>query len=198
MKKKNQAVVSMIAAVCMALALSACQGKDTETPLESSIQVQDNSSETNETDGNDDSQTENTTAENPTGAYKDGSTPSYSGQKVKLTIDSGEVVIAMYDNTAVDAFLERLPLTDLSFSDLSGIEKPAEAPEEPFSIEEETPGYDPVTGEMVIYRPRGNFTIFYGDFRYSDELVPLGKVESGLELLAGQEDDFTGTLEIME
>lgn len=154
MKKKNQAVVSMIAAVCMALALSACQGKDTETPQDSSTQVQDNSIETNETDGNDDSQTEN-----PTGAYKDGSTPSYSGQKLKLTIDSGEVVIAMYDNTAVAAFLERLPLTDLSFSDLSGIEKPAEAPEEPFSIEEETPGYDPVTGEMVIYRPWGNFTI---------------------------------------
>lgn len=194
MKKKNQPVVSMIAAVCMALALSACQGKDSETPQESSTQVQDSSSETNGTEGNDAAQTE----EDAIGAYKDRSAPSYSGQKVKLTIDSGEVVIAMYDNTAVDAFLERLPLTDLSFSDLSGIEKPAEAPEEPFSIEEETPGYDPVTGEMVIYRPWGNFTIFYGDFRYSDELVPLGKVESGLELLAGQEDDFTGTLEIME
>ena len=106
-----------------------------------------------------------------------------------------EVVIAMYDNRAVDAFLERLPLEDLSFFDLSGIEKPVERPEEPFSLADEELGYDPLEGEMVIYRPWGNFTIFYGDFCYSDELVPLGKVESGLEVIAGQTDDFFGELE---
>ena len=134
-----------------------------------------------------------------TGAYPDGSTPEFSGEKLRLTVNgTDEVVIAMYDNTAADAFLERLPLEDLSFSDLSGIEKPIARPDEPFSLEEEEPGYDPVAGEMVIYRPWGNFTIFYGDFRYSDELVPLGKVQSGLDVIAGQTDDFTGELEIME
>lgn len=133
-----------------------------------------------------------------TGTYPDGSTPEYSGVKLKLTVDGQEIIIAMYDNTAVDAFLERLPLENLNFSDLSGIEKPVDRPDEPFSIADEEPGYDPVTGEMVIYRPWGNFTIFYGDFRHSDELVPLGMVESGLEILAAQKDDFTGTLERME
>lgn len=133
-----------------------------------------------------------------TGTYEDGDTPEFSGEKLRLTIDGEDVVIAMYDNTAVDAFLERLPLEDLSFFDLSGVEKPVERPEEPFSLGEEAPGYDPVAGEMVIYRPWGNFTIFYGDFRYSSELVPLGKVESGIEILAGQTEDFTGTLELME
>lgn len=133
-----------------------------------------------------------------TGTYPDGSTPTYSGEKLKLTVDGEEVIIAMYDNTAVDAFLERLPLENLSFFDLSGIEKPIQQPDEPFSLGEEEPGYDPITGEMVIYRPWGNFTIFYGDFRHSDELVPLGKVESGLDILAGKEDDFTGTLEQIE
>ena len=133
-----------------------------------------------------------------TGTYPDGGAPEYSGVKLKLTVDGEEIIIAMYDNTAVDAFLERLPLDDLHFSDLSGIEKPADRPDEPFSIADEEPGYDPVTGEMVIYRPWGNFTIFYGDFRYSDELVPLGMVESGLEILESRADDFTGTLERME
>ena len=65
------------------------------------------------------------------------------------------------------------------------------------ALGEEEPGFDPVTGEMVIYRPWGNFTIFYGDFRHSDERVLLGKVASGLEILAGQTDDFTGTMELM-
>lgn len=133
-----------------------------------------------------------------TGTYPDGSTPEYSGVKLKLTVDGEEIIIAMYDNTAVDAFLERLPLEDLHFSDLSGIEKPVDRPDEPFSLGDEEPGYDPVTGEMVIYRPWGNFTIFYGDFRHSDELVPLGMVESGLEILESKTDDFTGTIERMQ
>lgn len=133
-----------------------------------------------------------------TGIYPDGSIPSYSGEKLKLTVDGEEIIIAMYNNTAADAFLGRLPLEDLSFFDLSGIEKPIQRPEKPFSLGEEEPGYAPIAGEMVIYRPWGNFTIFYGDFRHSDELVPLGKVESGLEILAGKEDDFSGTLERME
>lgn len=132
------------------------------------------------------------------GTYPDGSSPEFGDTRLRLTIGEQEVIIRLYENTAVDAFLERLPLENLNFFDLSGIEKPVERPEEPFSLGEETPGYDPVTGDMVIYRPWGNFTIFYGDFRHSDELVPLGQVESGLEILAGQTEDFQGTLEIME
>ncbi len=51
-----------------------------------------------------------------TGSYSDGSTPQFSGVKLKLTVnDTDEVIIAMYDNTAVEALLDRLPLTNLSF-----------------------------------------------------------------------------------
>lgn len=146
-----------------------------------------------------DTQSDTAGEEQETGTYPDGSTPQFSGEKLCLTVNgTDEVIIAMYDNSAADAFLERLPLDDLSFFDLSGIEKPVERPEAPFSLADEEPGYDPVEGEMVIYRPWGNFTIFYGDFRYSDELVPLGKVERGLDVIAEQTDDFTGELEIME
>lgn len=134
-----------------------------------------------------------------TGTYEDGSTPEFSGTRLRLTVNGEEeVIIALYDNTAVDALLDRLPLENLSFFDLSGIEKPIERLDEPLSLGNEEPGYDPVTGEMVIYRPWANFTIFYGDFRYSDELVPLGKVESGLEVLSSKTDDFTGVLELAE
>lgn len=138
------------------------------------------------------------TGDDERGTYPDGSSPEYSGVKCCLTVDGDEIVIAMYDNTAADAFLERLPLENQNFYDLSGIEKPAETPDVPFSIGNEEPGYDPASGEMVIYRPWGNYTIFYGDYRHSDELVPLGKVESGLEILAGKAEDFTGTIELME
>lgn len=59
-----------------------------------------------------------------TGAYPDGSKPEFSGTKLRLTIGGEPVVIAMYDNTVAAAFLERLPLENLEFFDLSGIEKP--------------------------------------------------------------------------
>lgn len=182
------------------LVLGACSnGQETQQP---DPQAGDNTVSIEETGTQEDTevsrQEDDTSGESLTGTYPDGSTPVYSGEKLKLTVDGEEIIIAMYDNTAVEAFLERLPLENLSFFDLSGIEKPIQQPDEPFSLGEEEPGYDPVAGEMVIYRPWGNFTIFYGDFRHSDELVPLGKVESGLEILAGKEEDFVGTLEWME
>lgn len=199
MKRKFAGILAVV--ICMNLGLTACSTQ-TDAP-DTAVEENQDTEQTGETAGQDTE--ENGTQENDagdaqaTGAYPDGSTPEFSGEKLRLTVNgTDEVVIAMYDNTAADAFLERLPLEDLSFSDLSGIEKPIARPDEPFSLEEEEPGYDPVAGEMVIYRPWGNFTIFYGDFRYSDELVPLGKVESGLDVIAGQTDDFTGELEIME
>lgn len=134
-----------------------------------------------------------------TGAYSNGTMPQLSGVKLKLTINSTEdVIIAMYDNTAADALLQRLPLNDLSFYDLSGLEKPIQRLDEPISLGDETPGYDPIAGEMVIYRPWGIFTFFYEDYGYSDELVPLGIVESGLESIASQTDDFKGVLDLLE
>ncbi|WP_320997584.1 cyclophilin-like fold protein [Enterocloster bolteae] len=208
MRRKTRLLGMMTAA---ALALSAC-ANGSGSQAGTTAAVGNTASAALETTGTaalapSDSSDDSMTAENGsdsaaagmlTGTYPDGSTPEYSGVKLKLTVDGEEIIIAMYDNTAVDAFLERLPLEDLHFSDLSGIEKPADRPDEPFSLGDEEPGYDPVTGEMVIYRPWGNFTIFYGDFRHSDELVPLGMVESGLEVLESKADDFTGTLERME
>ncbi len=196
---RRKIVLTGIMAVAI-LILGAC-GDKRESQQTDSSEIQDkvSSEETPEPENSEISEQSNSVSEDIlTGTYPDGSTPTYSGEKLKLTVDGEEIIIAMYDNTAVDAFLERLPLENLSFFDLSGIEKPIQQPEEAFSLGDEEPGYAPIAGEMVIYRPWGNFTIFYGDFRHSDELVPLGKVEIGLEILAGKDDDFTGTLERME
>ena len=199
--KKNVCVLMLVFALCIAM-LTACSNdapssseSESNAPVSASEGTPESSVVEEPTQTNDANETYDPSA---TDAYEDGSTPEFSGVKLRLTIDGEEVVIAMYDNTAVDALLERLPMEDLSFFDLSGIEKPIERLEEPLSLGEEEPGYDPVTGEMVIYRPWANFTIFYGDFRYSPELVPLGKVESGLEVLSSKTEDFTGTLELME
>ena len=200
MKKSvwNFCALAIVFTLCIVL-LTACSGNgapssDDESSTNTSIEME---AQEGDSGGNN---SENSSYDPAaTGAYEDGSTPEFSGARLRLTINGEEeVIIALYDNTAVDALLERLPLENLSFFDLSGIEKPIERLDEPLSLGEEEPGYDPVTGEMVIYRPWANFTIFYGDFRYSDELVPLGKVESGLEVLSSKTEDFTGTLELLE
>lgn len=197
MKKRNL-LLCMAIGVMMTMSACGSQTANTDT-IEAATEAEESSAE-GETEGNQDAQAQEgaVSAADERGTYPDGSSPEYSGKKVRLTVDGQEIVVAMYDNTAAEAFLERLPMEDLEFYDLSGIEKPVRTPETPFSLGEEEPGFDPVAGEMVIYRPWGNFTIFYGDFRHSDELVPLGKVESGLEILAGQSDDFTGTMEQIE
>jgi hypothetical protein len=192
MKKKYLAVIFTSMCIIMT-ALAGCGNTDANKTTSAT----EDSADTEQNTGTE-STGETESGEMTAGTYPDGSSPEFSDARLRLRIDDQEVIIRLYDNTAVNAFLERLPLEDLHFSDLSGIEKPIDRPDEPFSLGEETPGYDPVTGDMVIYRPWGNFTIFYGDFRHSDELVPLGQVESGLDIFAGQTEDFNGTLEIME
>lgn len=203
---RRQILLLIIVAVCVFCGLTACSsGPDSQNVAETQYTRSEAEDAANSTTENTAVSGENTEGADTTkqmvtevGTYPDGSTPQLSGQKLRLIINgTEEAIIALYDNSAVDALLERLPLTELSFFDLSGIEKPIEQLEEPLSLADEEPGYDPVAGEMVIYRPWGNFTIFYGDFRYSDELVPLGIVESGLDIIASQTEDFTGELELI-
>lgn len=120
---RRKIVLTGIMAVAI-LILGACGDKRESQPTDSSgIQDKVSSEETPAPENSEISEQSNSVSEDMlTGTYPDGSTPTYSGEKLKLTVDGEEIIIAMYDNTAVDAFLERLPLENLSFFDLSGIE----------------------------------------------------------------------------
>ena len=41
-----------------------------------------------------------------------------------------------------------------------------------------------------VYVPWGNISVFYKDFRYTDDLIYLGHVEQGLDILSTQQSDF--------
>ena len=51
---------------------------------------------------------------------------------------------------------------------------------------------------MTLYEPRGNLAIFYGDAGSSSGLVPMGHVESGLELLSTMDGEFEVSVAVME
>ena len=117
-------------------------------------------------------------------------------KKLKMTVNGQEVLITLYDTPTANALYAALPM-ELNFSDYNGTEKIAYPPEA-LPTEGEPDGCDPDVGDLCLYAPWGNLCIFYQDFRYSQSLIKLGHIESGMELLTGTSGDFTVTLERMD
>jgi hypothetical protein len=156
----------------MSFALAACSNND------------NNLSETDK--GHSASDNSNRAQEEPT-------EDSISNIRIKLTFNTEEVFIRMYDNPTSRDFLERLPLT-LTFEDYAGTEK-ISYPSNKLSTEEAPLGIDPTVGDFTYYAPWGNLAIYYKDFGYSKGLIKLGKIESGVEKLQDINSDFTVTIE---
>lgn len=99
---RRKIVLTGIMAVAI-LILGACGDKRESQPTDSSgIQDKVSSEETPAPENSEISEQSNSVSEDMlTGTYPDGSTPTYSGEKLKLTVDGEEIIIAMYDNTAV-------------------------------------------------------------------------------------------------
>ena len=91
-----------------------------------------------------------------------------------------------------------LPLK-LTFEDYNGVEKIAYLPEgQQLPTEGEPDGYDPSAGDLCLYAPWGNLSLFYQDFGYSGGLVSLGRLETGIEEISSLSDGFAVTLEQVE
>lgn len=116
--------------------------------------------------------------------------------KLKVTVDDTELTATLLDNPTSRDLLTMLPLT-LTFNDYNSTEKISYPPRS-LSTEDAPTGYEPSAGDITVYAPWGNIAIFYKDFRYGDGLIPLGSFDSGIEMLAEINDDFTMTIEVME
>ena len=117
-------------------------------------------------------------------------------RKLKLTVDGQEIDITLYDTPAANALYEMLPL-ELEFEDFNGIEKISYLTEK-LPTDGEPDGCDPDVGDFCLYAPWGNLSIFYQDFRYSDSLIMLGHVDSGMDIISGKNNNFSATLEAAE
>ena len=119
--------------------------------------------------------------------------PEDTAMEVRMTVDGQEVTITLLDNATARSLWEQLPLT-LEFEDYNSTEKIAYPPED-LSQEGAPASYDPNAGDVTVYGPWGNITIFYEDYGNSVGLIPVGHIDTGLELLSGQDENFTATLE---
>ena len=116
--------------------------------------------------------------------------------RVRLSWEDHEAVIVMEDNATTRDFLSKLPMT-VMFEDYNDTEKISYL-EETLAEDADAAGCTPVPGTFALYAPWGNLSIFYQDWSYSDDLIPMGEVETGLDELAGMDGDFTVVIEKAE
>lgn len=116
--------------------------------------------------------------------------------QLRLTFEGGEAIIVLEDNATTRDFLTMLPTT-LTFEDYAGSEKISYLTQD-LSTADAPANYDPQVGDVTLYEPWGNLAIFYGDAGSSSGLVPMGHVESGLELLSTMDGEFEVSVAVME
>lgn len=119
-----------------------------------------------------------------------------SETRIRLSFPGGEAIVVLDDDPAAHDFLSLLPLT-LRFEDYNRTEKISYLPRR-LDTGRSPDSCDPSEGSFTYYAPWGNLAVFYRDFRHSEGLVPLGRVESGLEDFARMGDGVSVRLERME
>ncbi len=113
-------------------------------------------------------------------------TSAYGGDKniMKIRITAGKTVMTatMLDNATSRDFLSMMPMI-LTIRDYAGTEKVSDLPRK-LSTQGAPSGSKPSVGDITLYAPWGNLTIFYKDFVYASGLIILGKIDSGIDKLS--------------
>ena len=102
--------------------------------------------------------------------------------KIRLTINGKAISATLTTNGTAKDFLSLLPMT-LTLDDYAATEKIAYLPRK-LSTADAPPGSDPSVGDIAYYAPWGNLAIFYRDAAYARGLIPLGRIDSGIEALS--------------
>lgn len=102
--------------------------------------------------------------------------------KIRLMVDGKAIHATLLDNPTARDFLSLLPMT-ITLEDYASTEKIAYLPRK-LSTAGAPAGVDPAPGDITYYAPWGNLAIFYRDFGYSKDLIKLGSLDSGVQMLS--------------
>lgn len=116
-----------------------------------------------------------------------------SEMRVRLTFDGGEAIVRLADNDAARSFYAQLPMTQ-TFEDFNSIEKICRLPEE-LVTEGVERGVDPDVADVTLYAPWNTLVFYYEDYGYNNDLISMGHVETGMELLGNMGESFSVTME---
>jgi hypothetical protein len=101
--------------------------------------------------------------------------------KIRLIIDAKVINATLVDNATVRDFLSLLPMT-VTLEDYAATEKITYLARK-LSTAGAPPGTDPAVGSIAYYAPWGNVAFFYKDAPYARGLIPLGRLDAGVEAL---------------
>ncbi|MDB5771525.1 MAG: hypothetical protein JWM42_1899 [Burkholderia sp.] len=118
-----------------------------------------------------------------------------STMKIRMDVEGTAITATLVGNATSRDFVSLLPLT-LTLKDYAATEKISDLPRR-LSTKGAPPGSDPSIGDITYYSPWGNLAVFYRDFGYSNGLVKLGKIDSGVEAL-NRPGPLKVTIELME
>lgn len=113
-----------------------------------------------------------------------------------LVVAGQRLPVTLRNEPSANDLYSRLPVT-LTFKDFSGMEKIAYFDKRLDETGQKV-GCHPLAGDLCVYQPWGNLSIFYVDFKNDRNLIPIGRLESGLDVIKAQTGDFTATLEKAE
>lgn len=97
--------------------------------------------------------------------------------RIKFSFNNKEIIVLLEDNSASRSLLAQLPL-EIKFENYENTEKISYLPKK-LDISEAPKSCTPQIYDLTYYSPWGNLAFFTEDFRYSNGLVPLGKIEIG-------------------
>ena len=122
--------------------------------------------------------------------------PLSHGPLVRLTFEGGEAMMRLTDNAATQSFAAQLPMTQ-TFEDFNNIEKICRLPGD-LTTQGVSIGADPTVADVTLYVPWNTLVFYYEDYGYNDDLIPMGCVESGMELLTAMGDEFEVSMELVD
>lgn len=99
--------------------------------------------------------------------------------KLKITIGEKTAFAVLNDQPASRDFATQLPLS-LKMEDYNKTEKISMLNQK-LASENAPSGFKPSKGDLTYYEPWGNLALFYKDYSYSNGLISLGRITSGLE-----------------
>ena len=108
---------------------------------------------------------------------------------MKLKITSGDKVVKaiLYENPTTKDFIAQLPLT-VDVENFAGKEKIFYPPKKLSTAARKAVG-DPKIGDINVYAPWGNIAIFYGSYSGSRDLIRIGRITEGIDVI-----NVTGTV----
>jgi hypothetical protein len=107
--------------------------------------------------------------------------PQTNMVQIRVTINGTAFTGTVSDNPTAKDFLSLLPLT-VTLEDYAATEKIAYLARK-LATANSPAGSKPAAGDIAYYAPWGNMAIFYKGAAYARGLVPLGRVESGIDAL---------------